>query len=261
MTWRLGVMLLFTGSERKKAKMGYDMRKLDPSYTEWRVRVMCASGENEEADDRIWTAFESASAAYGEKTNGARVDSPKTAHYGARGVCCSELTDDTEAIMAAFLCGPALECPDSYVAKQTSDWFGERVKTLVDAAVALETAPSIHEYNLGLLNAPEGALAIETAALWCDTERALIDYAETKRKNTDRFELKNGMMVRTGDPNGAKLMSCFEKIGVLLEHIKPGWRRPMIDVHSGIAWTCQVVYDTTIYPLPEHDEVREGEDC
>ena len=236
--------------------MGYEMRHTDPGYTDWRVRVMCLNGKGEVENEAIWAAYEYMKLRFGEET-GAHPETPKTAYYGARSVCCSELTDDVKAIEAAFLCGLVLEKKCS--AADLGEIFGIDVQRLVEKAVELERANHGDYDRLLASGLREEVVAIEAAALWCKAERTILDYFDKEDPEAE-FRHRGGLLLRVGDPLGRDLAWCYKRLEILLEYIKPGWRHPMLNQRTGIVWVCENVFSRTRWPLPEKDEVRECAD-
>lgn len=237
--------------------MGYDMRHKSLSYTNWRVREMCFNGE-EERDDKIWSAYSSARFFYSHRAEVSvdrlKDDEPETAFCGACGVCCSELIEDgaPEPIIAAFLCGPAVDHPNPEAYREIMEKvYGKQVWSYVEKAVELRGA-DLASYNRMLARGlPEEVLAVEASYLWCRAERAVLDYQNAERNPGDEFERCQGLLLRVDDPVASELLLCYGKIAVLLNYIKPEWRPPMLNQKISIAWVCEMVYDTTIWPLPE----------
>lgn len=237
--------------------MGYDMRQKSISYTNWRVKEMCFNGD-EERDDKIWSAYAAMRLFYNLQAGANRSDfhdeNPKTAFWGACGVCCSELIENEapEPIMAAFLCGPAMDhnSPEAYLGALENS-FGEAVRYYVEDAATLRRA-NLTEYNKLLAkDLPEEVLAIETAALWCATGLTILDYQSAERTPDAEFERHEKLLLCKDDSLASELLECYNGIAVLLAHIKPSWRLPMMQQRAAIAWVTEWVYDSTVWPLPE----------
>ena len=243
--------------------MGYDMRQKSLSYTNWRVREMCLNGNNDR-DLKIWEAYRDMVSYYSGRTGRETWmidDEPNAAFYGACGVCCSELLEDEAPapIIAAFLCGEVNYRSDdgSYVLppldffKSVRGKHGVLVELYAEEAMRLRLA-DLAEYNKILASGiSEGSLAVETSYLWCKTEQALIDYQDAERTPGTKFERHEKLMLRANDPVADELLQCYDRLAVLLNHIKPEWREPMLIQKINIAWICEMVYDTTLWPLPE----------
>ena len=236
--------------------MSYDMHYASVSYTDWRVRETCFN-DDEERNDKIWSAYSSMRFFYGKKASTSSRDfhdeEPNTAFYGACGVYCSELIEDEapEPIMAAFLCGPAMDHPHPASYDEIMErGFGKQTWDYVRSAVALRRT-NLADYNKMLASGlSEEVLAIEAATLRCKAERAILDYQNAERTQNVEFEYHDRLLLCANDPVATELSLCYDRIAVLLGYIPSEWRLSMITLKASITWAAEMVYGTSLWPLP-----------